>query len=78
MGTYYDVKEVKKQGNLVCSPSAGKQPHIPTGYKLVAIMDRLLYKAAADVTDPDEFKHFYDQYCEGQFLTMDLYLIRVT
>ena len=76
MGTYYRCKEVERVGQRVSWDSYnGVQPQIPAGKRLIAIMDRLLYKAAPDVTDPNEFKHFFDQYAEGQFVGMLLYLV---
>jgi len=59
----------------VYAGASREQPRVPRGYKLVAVMDRLVYKCAPDVTDSDEYKHFYDQYYAGQFVTMDLYLV---
>jgi len=67
MGTYYDVSDVKTNGRRVYS-----RPSHVTG-KLIAICDNGMFELAVDVSDQDEYDHFYEQYSQGLFLSMSLY-----
>ena len=67
MGAYYDVDDVKTNGRRVY----GQSPRV-TG-KLVAICDNGMFQLAVDVSDPEEYDHFDEQYLQGMFLAMDLY-----
>ena len=73
METYYDAEKVKAIGKPVWS--GNKQPRIPNGHRLLAVMDRLIHKACPDVTNPDEFAHFYENYRQGYWVKMSLFLV---
>ena len=73
---YYDPEKTSNIGKQVYVDYNGNQPRVPSGHKLIAILNNNgLWKAAPDVTDPKEFKHFYDAYYSGMWLSMDLYLV---
>lgn len=74
MGKYYDAADVKARGTKVsCCPS-GNVITLP-GFtnRLVMILDNGLRKVAPDVSDPEEFKCFYDSYSTGMWLSYHLY-----
>ncbi len=73
MGTYLGVRAVERLGKPVYSHSS--RPEIPSGQRLIAVMDNGLYKIAPDVTRPSEYKEFYDCYAQGQWIEMHLYLL---
>lgn len=75
MGTYYDVGKTKEIGRSVRRPTGGKQPRIPNGHRLLAIMDNMMFKVCPDVTSPDEYAEFYGPYSQGLWVTMDLFLV---
>jgi hypothetical protein len=73
MGTYYDVEKVEQKGRRISHYPMNKPPTEGFYYRLVAVCDRLIFKLAADVTDPSEYDEFYGQYRRGMLVSFDLY-----
>jgi hypothetical protein len=69
--TYLGVTEVAKRGIRV--ERGSKQPTVASGEELIAVLNNGLWSTAPIVTDPSEYRHFYDQYHQGFWLGMDLY-----
>ena len=72
---YYNEQDVQAVGIPTVRPGRGKMPHIPNGYRLIAVCDRLVRKCCPDVTDPTDYAEFWGQYRRGSFVSMDLFLI---
>ncbi len=76
MGTYLGVRAVEHLGRPTnLSYNSNNQPLIPSGKRLIAVMNNGLYKIAPDVTRPSEYKEFYDCYAKGIWIAMHLYLL---
>lgn len=75
MGTYHGVNAVKANGNKLQIPR-GTKPDCPDGCYLVAIVNNGVWAIAPDVTDPQEFKQFYDSYSQGNWLSFDVYSVK--
>lgn len=73
MGTYYSWKTVEAKGRRIEHYPLSDYPKRPVYHRLVAVCDRAIFKQAADVTDPKEYKLFYDQYRQGFILSFDLF-----
>lgn len=71
MGKYYDPEAVAKQGKRIIAGDS--QPRIHAGEVLVMVLDRLIFKVAADVTQPSEYAEFYRQYASGMAVRCDVY-----
>lgn len=67
MGTYSDVSVVKTYGKRIYS-----KPSYVRG-QLIAICDNGMFELAVDVSNQDQYDHFYEQYSRGMLLSMDLY-----
>lgn len=74
MGKYYD-ESVFEQGRPIAV--SNRKPVTPPaiGQRLVMKLDRTTRVIYPDVTDPDEFDLFYQQYAEGWWLTYEVRLI---
>ena len=71
VGRYYDANQVEKQGVPV---SDGPNGSYPPGHKRLAmVLDNGAWKACPDVTNPAEFKHHYDNYASGSWLSYRVY-----
>lgn len=73
MGIYYIAEQVEEKGKYI--GLSEKQPRLYHGMRLIAVLDKLLYKYAPDITSPDEYDHFYQQYASGQFVSMKVYQV---
>jgi len=72
MGVYYGVEAVIGKGERILHTTK-EQPLIFDDKVLVALVSNGLYVVAPDVTDPNEYQHFYDTYSQGWWLEMVLY-----
>jgi hypothetical protein len=70
MSQYYDVQSVEKNGVRV-----QRVGNIMPVYRnrLVAVLDRLMFKLAVDVTDEGEYQYFYKDYYSGAAVSFNLY-----
>jgi hypothetical protein len=73
MGVYLGVKAVSTKGKFI--QGSVDQPYIPTGHRLIMVLNNGLYKIAPDVTDPKEYKYFYEQYSKGYWISFELFLL---
>jgi len=73
MGVYYSPEKVKQVGERIWSGE--RQPVVVGPYRLIAVLDRGLWKCAPDVTDPKEYAQFYKSYYEGLFISMHVYKV---
>jgi hypothetical protein len=72
MGTYLGVKAVEKIG---ISMIPTKDQPMAFGTRLVMVLDKGLWKIAADVTNKREYDDFYASYALGHWLRIRLYSI---
>jgi len=74
MGTYYEVKQVVKNGQRIGS-APERQPSGIGDSVLVGIMNNGVWAVAPDLTEESEYRHFYKSYSQGAWLKMDLYKV---
>jgi len=78
MGTYLGVNAViKHAGNYgpINHPNE-KQPDIPDGRFLVAVVCNGVWSIAPEVTDKREYDEFYNSYCQGNWLSFKVYAVK--
>jgi len=73
MDHYYNSKKIRAKGREVWA--SGKQPNVPAGQKLIAILWNGLRYVCPDVTEQSEYQTFYDAYYHGYWVKMSLFLV---
>ncbi len=73
--TYYNPLEVVQRGTRINQLQQNERPFVREGEILVGIMDNGAWVIAPDLTDGREFKHFYEQYSQGYWVTMGVYAL---
>ena len=78
MGTYLGVNSVVKYagafGPIIHVNE--KQPEVPKGRFLVAVVCNGVWSIAPEVTDEIEYNELYNSYCAGNWLSFKLYAIK--
>ena len=73
MGTYLGVNAVKEHGEQINADD--KQPRIPPGKFLVAIICNGIWSIAPEVTPESEYDEFHRDYCAGHWLSFKVYAV---
>jgi len=73
MGTYLGVNAVIKHGEQI--HTYDKQPQIPSGKFLVAIICNGIWSIAPEVTHESEYDEFHRAYCAGLWLSFKVYAV---
>jgi hypothetical protein len=73
MGTYYDPQKVKQIGRNVTTLYG--QPTVQSGNRLIGVLEGLTREIAPDLTDPNEYKHFYENYAQGWWLNFQVFIV---
>lgn len=75
MAKYLGVRAVEAKGQKIQGHLSEKQPIVPNGKRLIAILQNGVWKIAPDVTHPAEYAELYKSYSQGNFLGGELYLL---
>lgn len=77
MSEYFGVSKVQEIGQRVDLPDGKRQrqPLIPVGKSLIAVVGNGLWKIAPDVTDLMAYEYFRESHEIGVWATLELYLL---